>query len=309
VIAMTNLERPRSSTWRVAPVLAGLAAAALLNACGSPSTTPTASGSTVSRTPQYSVSSTFSLPSAPALPADGSGGTSATPSATPNALPSERPLAGKVIVIDPGHNGGNAAHPGAINRKVDAGGFLKECDTTGTETDAGYPEHAFTLDVAQRTADILRYRGATVDLTRDSDTGVGPCVDQRAAIGNQAGADAAVSVHADGGPATGKGFHVIRPGLLPGRNDAVVGPSESLAESIHTAMLGTGEPVSTYVGSNGYDVRTDLGGLNLSTVPKVFVECANMRNADDAARLTDPGFRQKLAQALADGLQDYLFGR
>lgn len=306
---MTNLVR----LWTIPPrraagVLTGLIAVTLLAGCGSTSTTPTAAGSSPSRTPEFSVSSTFSLPTAPNLPGGGAG-RAAPPSSTPTALPSELPLAGKVIVLDPGHNGGNATHPAEINRKVDAGGFSKECDTTGTETDAGYPEHAFTWDVAQRAAAILRDRGAEVDLTRSNDTGVGPCVDQRAAIGNQAHADAAVSVHADGGPASGKGFHVILPGLLPGRNDAVVGPARALGEAVHAAMLTTGEPTSTYVGSGGYDVRTDLGGLNLSTVPKVFVECGNMRNTDDAARLTDPAFRQKVAQALADGLQDYLFAR
>jgi N-acetylmuramoyl-L-alanine amidase len=291
---------------------AGIAVVVLalpLTACGSDSSNRTSAGATATRTPEFSVSSTFSLPALPSV-----GGGSAGPTRTPTALPSAQPLAGKVIVLDPGHNGGNAAHPGAINRKVDAGGFQKECDTTGTETTAtpgkaSYPEHAFTFDVAQRAAALLRARGARVELTRNTDLGVGPCIDQRASTANRLSADAAVSVHADGGPPSGSGFHVIRPGLLPGRNDEVITPSRSLSESVHDAMLATGERTSTYVGSGGYDERTDLGGLNLSTVPKVFVECGNMRNSADAQRLTDPGFRQRIAVALADGLQDYLFGR
>jgi N-acetylmuramoyl-L-alanine amidase len=278
-------------------------------ACGTDTPSRTSAGTTATRTPEFSVSSTFSLPTLPTVGSGGPQAPPATPTTLPSARPSDQPLAGKTILVDPGHNGGNASHPGAINRKVDAGGFLKECDTTGTATDAGYAEHAFTFDVAQRLAVLLRARGARVVLTRTTDTGVGPCVDQRAAAGNNAPADAALSVHADGGPTSGKGFHVIRPGLLPGRNDATVGPSESLADDVHDAMLSTGEPPSTYIGSNGFDVRTDLGGLNLSTVPKVFVECGNMRNADDARRLTDPAWRQRVAQALADGMTSYLFGR
>ena len=50
------------------------------------------------------------------------------------------PLAGKTIVIDPGHDGGNYAHPREINRLVDAGTLLKPCDTTGAETVSGYTE-------------------------------------------------------------------------------------------------------------------------------------------------------------------------
>ncbi len=58
-------------------------------------------------------------------------------------------------------------------------------------------------------------RGATVVLTRSTDTGVGPCVDVRAAIGNDAGSDAAISIHGDGGPGVGPGIRRRRPG--PGR--------------------------------------------------------------------------------------------
>jgi N-acetylmuramoyl-L-alanine amidase len=222
-------------------------------------------------------------------------------------------------VLDPGHNGANAADPEAINRQVDAGGFRKACDTVGAETTtraggpAPYSEHAFTFDVATRMTAVLRSRGATVVLTRRDDTGVGPCVDRRAGIGNTAAAggpaDVALSLHADGGPASGRGFHVIRPGALPGRNDGIVADSQSLSRAVHAAMLRVNEPPATYIGSDGYDVRTDLGGLNLSTVPKVFVEAGNMRNATDAARLVDPAYRQQLAVALSDGLDDYLFGR
>jgi N-acetylmuramoyl-L-alanine amidase len=281
--------------------VAAVATLALLaGGCGSSGTQRTSSGVTTTHTPEFSVSSTYSLPTAPP--------TAPVAPPTPATAQTSTALAGRTIAIDPGHNGGNASHPAEINRKVQAGGFLKECDTTGTETDAGYPEYAFTLDVALRAANLLRARGAKVVLTRTTSTGVGPCIDQRAVVGNRLGADAALSIHADGGPAIGVGFDVIRPGLLPGRNDDMVGPSNTLGTAIHDAMLGTGEPTANYVGSNGYDTRTDLGGLNLSTVPKVLVECGNMRNAADAARLTDPAFRQRIAAALAAGLTGYLAG-
>lgn len=55
--------------------------------------------------------------------------------------------------------------------------------------------------------------------------------------------------------------------------------------------------------------RNDLGGLNISLVPKVFIETGNMRNATDAALLTDPTFRHRVAQGIADGLATYLAGR
>ena len=67
-------------------------------------------------------------------------------------------------------------------------------------------------------------------------------------------------------------------------------------------------PPATYVGRDGLDVRTDLGGLNLSTVPKVFIESGNMHNATDAALLESPAFRQRAADALAHGLETFLLG-
>jgi N-acetylmuramoyl-L-alanine amidase len=136
-------------------------------------------------------------------------------------------LSGKVIVLDPGHNPGNPAQPTRMNHLVDAGGFLKACDTSGTSTDGGYPESSFTLDVAQHAAADLRQMGATVVLTRDATTPFGPCITARAAIGNRAHAQVAVSIHADGGPASGAGFHVIGPAPVSwktGNNSPIVAP-------------------------------------------------------------------------------------
>jgi N-acetylmuramoyl-L-alanine amidase len=215
-----------------------------------------------------------------------------------------RLLHGKVVVIDPGHNGENFRHPAVINRKVFIGTGMKACNTTGTETNAGYSEAAFTFDVSLRLAALLRAAGATVVLTRTDNHGVGPCVDQRAAIGNRAHADAAISIHGDGAPASGYGFHVIVPRGI-GSNDAIVAPSRRLGVLVRDAFrAGTGEALSTYTGktTGAIVARDDLGGLNLSAVPMVFIECGNMRNAADARRMTTQVWRQRAAAALADGI-------
>lgn len=229
------------------------------------------------------------------------------PSRTPAA---EKALQGKVVVIDPGHNGGNAAHPEEINKPVDIITQQKPCNTTGTETGAGYTEHAFTWDVARRLRPLLEKQGAKVVLTRPDDTGVGPCIDERAAIGNKAKADAVVSVHGDGAAPAGHGFHVILPGLVPGHNDAIIKPSRQLGVAVRDAYRnGTGLPYATYTGKNGLETRTDLGGLNLSTRPAVFIESGNMQNRGDAAKMSDPAFRERIAASLAAGLTKYLSGR
>ena len=216
-------------------------------------------------------------------------------------------LAGQTVVLDPGHNGANAAHPKRINRQVDVGqGMRKACDTTGTATASGYAESAYTLAVARETARILRRHGAEVVLTRSSDAGVGPCITRRARIGNREQADAAVSIHADGGPESGRGFHVIRPTRIEGLTDDIYEDSRRLGRVLRDEYgERTGLPRSTYLGS-GLVARGDLGGLRLSDVPKVFIETANMRNAADARKLESRRFRKRIARGIAEGVIRFL---
>ncbi|MDA2814577.1 N-acetylmuramoyl-L-alanine amidase [Nocardiopsis sp. RSe5-2] len=217
------------------------------------------------------------------------------------------PLSGFTVVIDPGHNGGNADAAEEISRMVPAGPNDKECDTVGAEGASGYEEHAFTLDFSLHMRDELEERGAEVVLTREDDDGVGPCIDERAEIGNEAGADAAVSVHADGGPESGRGFHVIAPGELDGFTDDIAAPSMRLAEELRdTFEADSGVPTADYIAEDGLDERTDLGGLNMSDVPKVFLEAGNMRNPDDAELLEDAQWRKDAAAVAADAVASFL---
>ncbi|MFC9229919.1 N-acetylmuramoyl-L-alanine amidase [Streptomyces decoyicus] len=220
-------------------------------------------------------------------------------------------LKGKVVVIDPGHNPHNRDHGQEISRQVDIGNDRKECDTTGTSTNDGYAEASFTLDVARRARTLLQDAGAKVVFTQNGDRPYGPCVDERAAIGNKAHADAALSLHADGSGAGNRGFHVILPARVtdgPADTASIVGPSKQLGKRLAGRFrAATGSAPSNYIGrGTGLDVRSDLGGLNLSTVPKVFIECGNMRDPKDAAQLTDPRWRQKAARGITEGITDFL---
>jgi N-acetylmuramoyl-L-alanine amidase len=220
------------------------------------------------------------------------------------------PMVGEIVAIDPGHDGGDAGDPGFIDQPIDGGNLTEPCDTAGTETASGYAEHAFNFDVGIRLEALLQSEGATAVMTRVTDTGVGPCVDVRAAIANAAGADAAISIHADGGPVTGSGFDVTEPAPVvspTSNNTAVVSASALLASAVRSAFgSDTGEAPSDYAGSNGIDQRDDLGGLNLTTVPKVLIECANMQNPADAAQTESAPWRQQAAQGLADGITAFL---
>ncbi len=234
-------------------------------------------------------------------------GDSATES--PDAQGNEGPLAGRTIVIDPGHNGGNADASSEINEQVPAGPEQKSCDTVGATSADGFAEHEFTWELAQELSAALQADGATVILTRQDNDGVGPCINERAEIGNDAEADAAISLHADGADSDARGFHVIAPGAIDEYTEdaGIVEPSRQLAEDVRTEFHeGTETPYADYIGEDGLDVRTDLGGLNLSTVPKIFLEVGNLGNDEDAALLQDQQWREQAAEAIATGKRSFL---
>ena len=135
------------------------------------------------------------------------------------------PLAGKVVGIDPGHNGLNYTAPGVIDQPVFNGTGTEPCDTTGTETASGYTEAQYNFNVATYLQADLEAEGATVVMTRPNNDGVGPCVTTRAAIINDAHADVAVDIHADGGPAERPRLHGARAGggRAEQRRDRVLG--------------------------------------------------------------------------------------
>ena len=137
------------------------------------------------------------------------------PRPRPRARP-RRPLTGKVVVIDPGHN----PQPRAHARDQPPGGHRHRREGVRHHRH-GHQRRLhrgpFTLDVVHRLRDPARRAGRHGEVhagrrPRRS----GPCVDERARIGNKAHADAVVSVHADGSAAGNRGFHVILPAPVHG---------------------------------------------------------------------------------------------
>jgi N-acetylmuramoyl-L-alanine amidase len=217
-----------------------------------------------------------------------------------------RPLAGMVVALDPGHNGGNASHASQIARKVWIGTAWKPCNKVGTSTTSGYAEHAFTFDVALRVRAGLRALGATVYLTRTTDTGVGPCIDVRGQLGRKVGADVEISIHADGAVSSAHGFFVMKPGNVAGWTDDIYTRSGALAVAMRDGLKQAGLSIANYYATNGLKARTDLGTLNCSDVPVVEIEMGNMKNAGDAARMKRATGRQQYANGVVLGIRRYL---
>jgi N-acetylmuramoyl-L-alanine amidase len=220
----------------------------------------------------------------------------------PHAPAAPANIAGMVVFLDPGHNGANDA---SINRQVPNGrGGTKECQTSGTSTPDGYQEHTFNWEVVLRIRSLLNQLGVRTALSRGNDNALGPCVDERAAMANALKPNAIVSIHADGGPPSGRGFHVNY--SEPPLNQAQSGPAVQLARIMRDQLQASGIPPSNYVGQDGLYGRADLAGLNMAQYPAVLVELGNMKNpADDALITTDEG-RQKYAAAVVNGIAGFL---
>lgn len=196
------------------------------------------------------------------------------PPPRPVPLPAPEPaaptaLAGRVVVIDPGHGGKD---PGATSVR-------------------GQEEKAIVLEVAQLITDGLLGRGVDARMTRQDDRFIE--LEERSALANRLRADLFVSIHADAArnrAAYGFTVYVAR---QPGP------ASQAAADAIARRLQGAGAPSR---GRREANYRVLVG----TTCPAVLVELGYLSNAEEAARLAVPAYRRHLADAIAEGIADYL---
>lgn len=181
-------------------------------------------------------------------------------------------LAGKVIVVDPGHGGSD---PGAIGP-------------------TGVFEKDVVLDISLFLGEMLQEAGAKVVFTRDSDVYVS--IFERASMAQEYDADVLVSVHANAylermARGTETLFHPDSPESL------------QLAGAIQKELVDTLQLID-----RGLRPRRDLAVLNHSTVPTALVEVAFVNNPEEEILLTTPGFQEASAKGIYLGIVHYFKG-
>ncbi|MGH7660118.1 MAG: N-acetylmuramoyl-L-alanine amidase family protein [Vulcanimicrobiaceae bacterium] len=202
------------------------------------------------------------------------------PTATPGGIappPGAIPPPGsnpRLIVIDPGHGGSDTGsmHNGLVEKDV-------------------------TLDIALRLRTLLIARGWVVKMTRDADRDVyGPNasdVDElqaRVDVANNAGARMFVSIHANASTSA----------VPNGTTSYWYKPEDrSLAVAVQRRLI------SQLGTKDDGVVRERFYVIRRTTMPATLVETAFLSNADDAAKLRSPAFRQQIAAGIADGIKDY----
>ena len=205
------------------------------------------------------------------------------------------------IVLDPGHGGSD---PGKENKLV------------------GLNEKTCTLDVALRLKKILEARGWSVWLTRTDDHELSPIkkkdLQLRDDLANRNRADLFLSIHfnsVEKNPerVIGTETYTMSPQFMFSAADAkkddmtdTAFPGNRLdfanllfGEQIHRAMIG-----GLKTPDRGFK-RGRLAVLRFVECPAALVECAYLSNNGEARRVATPEYRQKIAEAIASGIQGY----
>lgn len=226
--------------------------------------------------------------------------------AVPASSAPAQPLAGIVIALDPGHQLGNSnpAHFDELAVTHFNGHETKSCNTSGTATNAGYPEATFNWNVARLVKDQLEALGADVKMTRHSNSmrKWGPCVNERGRFGAKVGADLMLSIHGDGADSSGYGFYVMEPSVIKGWTDDISAKSIRLGKRFVSGMAAAGAPRSTYI-SGQMMITPTISTLNFSDVPVILLESGNMRNSSDAARMSSETGQRQYADWIVAGLR------
>ena len=154
---------------------------------------------------------------------------------------------------------------------------------------------------------MLEAQGVDVIMTRASDDGVGPCVDQRAAIGNNANADVVVSIHGDGvDNHSTTGFYVMTSEREPAGAAMAAQSDSSGRRPCGTGWSSAGLSPSNYLGSNGLWDRGRPGRVEPVHPADGDGGIGQHARPSDAALMSSDAGQQKFAQGYANGILAYL---
>ena len=176
--------------------------------------------------------------------------------------------------------------------------------TVGTAT--GIKEYDLTLSVAEKLKEELEDRGYEVYMTREGDASDLSEVDRAKEV-NASGAQALISLHANGGDdSSERGVTVLAPSyeneFLKDEEDTIK-KSNALADIvIHSYCEETGLILKGLYNQDNQIL------INWSTIPVMVLEMGYMSNAEDDAYMAEADNQQKMAEGIAEGI-DLYFGR
>jgi len=202
----------------------------------------------------------------------------------PVNIPTNTSLAGKIIVVDPGHGG----------RDTGASAELHPFDVY---------EKDITLAIGRRLQSVLTQSGATVIMTRSDDSF--PALDSRPQLANSRHADYFISIHAD---SSADAYHANRNTLS---GTTVYFHAQNSLCRLMAADIGRRVSEMSGISYNGVKsdtirFHTGFAVLRGSYMPAVLVETGYMNNDRDLAKLRDDAAQQRIAVGITAGLRDFI---